>query len=301
LFFQQFIDLNTRELPEFNPELKYQCLIIGDEFTAPGKMQVLSKGIGYLAGYGLRLMPIIQSPAQIVEVYGKEAAQTFTTNHALQIVFPPKASELQTAKDISEWLGYQTVKGTSHSKGKSLFSKREKSENISDQRRALFLPQEITGLGKEFELVVLEDCRPILAKKIRYYSDPVFVDRLKSVSPSLKALGRKLPTEMQLKAAVKAGELAAAVPKIDIDAHHTRVGNIPITVHMPLSGPNGRTEIAIVERPVTARDMPNLDKLALADFVVDFSAVEQIDIDSLDVEAMQAYADSRCIEAGIEV
>ena len=38
-------------------------------------------------------------------VYGKDDAQTFTTNHALQIVFPPKASETQTAKDISEWLG----------------------------------------------------------------------------------------------------------------------------------------------------------------------------------------------------
>jgi len=30
----------------------------------------------------------------LFDVYGKEAAQTFTTNHALQIVFPPKASEL---------------------------------------------------------------------------------------------------------------------------------------------------------------------------------------------------------------
>ena len=59
------------------------------------------------------MMPIIQSPSQLFDVYGKDAAQTFTTNHALQIVFPPKASETHTAKDISEWLGYQTVKGVS--------------------------------------------------------------------------------------------------------------------------------------------------------------------------------------------
>jgi type IV secretion system protein VirD4 len=84
-----------------------------DEFTAIGKIPILSKGISYIAGYGLRMMPIIQSPAQLVDVYGKESAQTFTTNHALNIIFPPKASETQSAKDISEWLGYQTVKGYS--------------------------------------------------------------------------------------------------------------------------------------------------------------------------------------------
>jgi type IV secretion system protein VirD4 len=183
LFFQQLIDLNTRELPERNPDLKYQCLLLPDEFTAMGKIQVLSKGISYIAGYGLRMLPIIQSPAQVVEVYGKEAAQTFTTNHALQVIFPPKASETQTAEDISKWLGYQTVKGVSESKTKGIFSKKTPSESTSDQRRALLLPQEITSLGKEAELVIVEDCPPIRAKKIRYYKDPVFVDRLKSVSP----------------------------------------------------------------------------------------------------------------------
>jgi len=113
LLFQQLIDLNTRELPNQNQLLKYPCLLLMDEFTAIGKIGILSKGISYIAGYGLRMMPIIQSPSQLFDVYGKEAAQTFTTNHALQIVFPPKASETHTAKDISEWLGYQTVKGVS--------------------------------------------------------------------------------------------------------------------------------------------------------------------------------------------
>ena len=51
---------------------------------------------------------------------GPEAATTFTTNHALQVVFPPKATEVQTAKDISEWLGYQTVKAALADPVKSL-------------------------------------------------------------------------------------------------------------------------------------------------------------------------------------
>jgi len=302
LFFQQLIDLNTRELPEHNPSLKYQCLILADEFTAMGKIQILSKGISYIAGYGLRMLPIIQSPAQLVEVYGEHAAQTFTTNHALQVIFPPKASEDKTAEAISKWLGYQTVKGVSESKGKSMFSKREKSESTSDQRRALLLPQEITSLGKAREIVVVEDCPPILAHKIRYYEDRTFLVRLKSISPSLAQLGRKKPTEAELKAVVRKGELAVAVPLIDVMAHEKSVGSDTLAnASVPPVFGNGGTQITVVERPVTASDVPHLDKLSLSDFVVDFSSVEKPAKGTLDEAALQAYADRLCREAGIAV
>lgn len=303
LFFQQLIDLNTRELPEFNPALKYQCLLLPDEFTAMGKIHVLAKGISYIAGYGLRMLPIIQSPAQLVEVYGEHAAETFKTNHALQIVFPPKASETKTARDISEWLGYQTVKGVSESKGKNVFTKRERSENVSDQRRALLLPQEITSLGKERELVVVEDCPPIMANKIRYYSDPLFIDRLKSVSKTLAELGQKLPTEQQLKDAVKSGELGTPVPLIDLAAHHALVGNSTAShvVHTPSAVVSEGIEVVITERPITVDDLPNLDNLALSDFAVDFTTVTRPEGVELDEAALHAYADELCRQAGIAV
>ncbi|MDG5824409.1 type IV secretory system conjugative DNA transfer family protein (plasmid) [Xylella fastidiosa subsp. pauca] len=119
LFYQQLIDLNTRELPEHNPALKYQCLLMMDEFTALGKLDCLADGISFIAGYGLRLLPIFQSPAQIVGKYGEAAAETFSTNHAAQIIYPPKVTEIKTAREISEWLGFQTVKGVSESKGRA--------------------------------------------------------------------------------------------------------------------------------------------------------------------------------------
>lgn len=43
LFFSQLINLNTKELPKDNPELKYPCLLLMDEFTAIGKIQIISK------------------------------------------------------------------------------------------------------------------------------------------------------------------------------------------------------------------------------------------------------------------
>lgn len=300
LFFQQLIDLNTRELPNQNKALKYTCLLLPDEFTAIGKIPILAKGISYIAGYGLRMLPIVQSPAQVVEVYGKEAAQTFTTNHALQIVFPPKASETQTARDISEWLGYQTVKGKSESKGKGLFSKKQESENISDQKRALLLPQEITSLGKARELVVMEDMPPILAKKVMYFKERVFVDRLKEVSPTLQALGSKLPNKKQLDDVIESKELGAPVPLIDLQSHEQYVGSSdsPATVAAPQEG---GMQVVTVERPVTAEDLPKLSKLSLADFVVDFSLVEKPKPGELDEAALHAYADRLCKQAGIPV
>lgn len=300
LFFQQLIDLNTRELPNQNKALKYSCMLLMDEFTAIGKIGILSRGISYIAGYNLRMMPIIQSPAQLVEVYGKDAAQTFATNHALNIVYPPKASETQTARDISEWLGYQTVKGVSESKGKELFSKKSKSESRSDQRRALLLPQEITSLGETRELVILENTPPILAKKVVYYKDAVFIDRLKTVSSSLHKLGGGLPSKKQLDDATLAGELAAPVPLIDLQAHHDSTGgdDVPVTVSVPQAA---ETKLMTVERPVVADDMPKLAKMGLANYALDFSGVEKPPAGELDEAALHAYADDLCRQAGINV
>lgn len=300
LFFQQLLDLNTRELPSQNKTIKYTCMLLMDEFTAIGKIGILSKGISYIAGYWLRMMPIIQSPAQLVEVYGKDAAQTFTTNHALNIIFPPKASETQTAKDISEWLGYQTVKGVSLSKGKSWFSKKSESESHSDQRRALMLPQEITSLGQSKELVIMENVAPILAEKVLYFKDKVFIDRLKEVSPSLKRLGEKTPTQNQLEDAIASGELGASVPLIDLEAHHILTGGNEalVTVTAP---PKPGMKTVMIEREFLPEDLPMLAKVKLGDYKLDFAPIEKPKPGELDVIALHSYFDTLCTQAGINL
>lgn len=214
LFFQQLIDLNTRELPSQKKSIRYNCLLLMDEFTTIGKMEVLSRGIGYIAGYGLRMMPIIQSPSQIVEVYGKDAAVTFQSNHALSIIYPPKATETEVAENISKWLGYETVKGVSVSSPSGL-SGGNRSKSESDQRRALLLPQEITSLGGDAELVIMENVPPIVASKIQYYKDVVFVNRLRKASPLLEKSKNRIPSKSELDKAVQDGELSVDVPQLE--------------------------------------------------------------------------------------
>lgn len=234
LFFSQLINLNTKELPAKNPALKYQCLLLMDEFAAMGKIQIIRKAVSYMAAYNLRLLPIIQSMAQLASVYGEHDARTLATNHALSILFPPK--EQRDAVEYSETLGYFTEKAISRSTNArsglgSWSGSASRSESVSDQRRALMLPQELREMGQDKEIVILEHTKPILADKIRFYDDHVFLDRLKEVSPRLNRLDRRigpfhfphLPTKQQLDDAVHSGELAMPVPVLDLDAHLAQV------------------------------------------------------------------------------
>jgi type IV secretion system protein VirD4 len=171
LFFSQLVNCNTRELPQANPELKHQCLLLMDEFTAIGRIEILASAVGYLAGYNLRLLPVIQSMAQLDATYGKETARTLITNHALQIVYAPR--EQQDANDYSEMLGYTTVRRENLTRG------RELSRSESVERRALMLPQELKALGSDREVILCEGmAHPALCRKIRYYREHRYRSRL---------------------------------------------------------------------------------------------------------------------------
>lgn len=173
LFFSQLINLNTKELPQNNPELKHQCLLLMDEFTSIGKVEIIASAVSYMAGYNIRLLPIIQSMAQLDAVYGKDVSRTVITNHALQIVFAPR--EQQDANDYSEMLGYTTVRRENITKSKS----GDISRSHTEEKRALMLPQELKALGPEKEVFFYEGIpHPVMCEKIRYYEDRHFTSRL---------------------------------------------------------------------------------------------------------------------------
>lgn len=172
LFYSQLVNVNTRELPQNNPDLKHQCLLLMDEFTSIGKVDIIAKAVSYMAGYNIRLLPIIQSVAQLDATYGKEVARTLITNHALQIVYAPR--EQQDANDYSEMLGYTTVRKENLTR-----SRGDVSRGQTEERRALMLPQELKAMGPEKEVFLYEGIpHPVMCEKIRYYQDRYFTARL---------------------------------------------------------------------------------------------------------------------------
>ena len=196
LFFSQLIALNTQKLPDQDPALKLQCLLVNDEFTAMGRVNIIASAIAFLAGYNLRLLTVVQAMSQIEAVYGDKEARTFATNHGLQILFAPR--EQRDAEEYSTMLGHFTERSISRSRSRSFgpHGHSSVSSNESDQRRALLLPQEFKEIGPDRLVVVAENCKPILAEKIRYHREPEFQDRL-------------LPPP--------------DVPRMDMDLHRARV------------------------------------------------------------------------------
>jgi len=197
LFFSQLINENVKELPEQNPELKYQCLLMLDELTAAGKIEILAKGVGFMAGYNMRLALVIQNNSQLESTYGKEDAHSIMDNMGVKIFYTP--SQVKEAEEYSKMIGNITVvaQSTQHSNVGALNAGRySKSETDTLVSRALMLPQELLQLDKEKELVHRSGIPIIMGNKIRYYKDDYFKRRFTAVDMQKISIGgevRKVP------------------------------------------------------------------------------------------------------------
>jgi type IV secretion system protein VirD4 len=226
LFFSQLVSLNTQQLPHQDPTLKLQCLLVNDEFAAMGRIGVIATGAAFLAGYNLRLLTVVQAMSQLDAVYGDKEARTFATNHGLQVLYAPR--EQRDADEYSAMLGHFTERSTTRGRNRS-FSQHghtSVSRTESEQRRALLLPQEFKELGPERLVVIFENCKPILAEKIRYHRDKAFTDRLLP-PPPVPAM------DMDLHLA-KAQQRCSYLPdviddgvEIDVDRLALDIGSLP--------------------------------------------------------------------------
>jgi type IV secretion system protein VirD4 len=211
LFWSYFITLNTKELPEHNPELKYKVMMMMDELPAMGYLESLRFSIGFMLGYALRPVLIYQTKAQLKKEikeggYGKNGTDEMLDNVQANIYFA--LINLDEAKKLSEQLGYKTVKqkSRSYNSGKGLeFG--TGGQNVSEAKRALLLPQEIMQLNKDKQIITLLAQKPILCNKSYYYNDEYFLRKIGTVSPTLRAIMNKkkwflfnnLPSEKDFK------------------------------------------------------------------------------------------------------
>jgi type IV secretion system protein VirD4 len=174
LLLQQLVDLNTRELPELG-RFDVPVLLVLDEFARLGHARILAHGFSYVAGYGLRLLCVLQSPAQLRAEYGPDLAEEIVSNCGLEIAFAPK--ELKVAQDLSERLGYWTYRTRSRSRPSGLSSGR-RSISESEQRRALMMPQEVIQLPADQLIVLRAGLPPVRGRKIAYWRERAFVERV---------------------------------------------------------------------------------------------------------------------------
>lgn len=213
IFFSQLLSVNTKELPQKNPELKYTCLLLLDEFTSIGNMPILKKGVSYIAGFHLRILMIFQAISQLEarapDGYDKEGANTLLQNMGVKIYYTP--NEFEEAEKISKRLGDTTYKAISKSynHGKMLESG-SSSHSVSEQRRALMLPQELMELPQSKALLMMNYQKPILCNKAFYYNDEYFINKFKQISPYMRSI--KNPTHKDWEKMLQLNETNIDIP-----------------------------------------------------------------------------------------
>ena len=249
LFFQQLVDLNTRVRPP--SDTSGQVLIVLDEFARLGHAGVLAHGFAFLAGYGLRMLAVLQSPSQLRAEYGPDLADEIVANCGVEIAFTPK--ELKIANELSERLGAYTYEGRSKSRPSGLSSGR-RSQTESEQRRALMLPQELLQMPKDQLLVLRGGIAPVRGRKLVYYKDRAFTRRLSA------------PPE---------------IPKLtDAEAQGQRIQAIALEV-ASLRDVVEDIRTRVVERPMSAAQAAGETSLDLSQISL---AIEDADMDALPCE-----------------
>jgi type IV secretion system protein VirD4 len=278
LFFQQAIGLQTRTLPEHDSTLTHQVMMLLDEFTALGRIPIIAESISYLPGYNVRVVLVIQTPAQLRDVYGPNGAETMLKSLAARIVFEPK--DFADAREISDELGFTTVKAATLSKPLLGFSdargRRQRTVSVSDQRRALLLPQEVKALGPEQAIIFYEGLKPIRCLKIRYFTDPRFEARL--LPPPLRATPHAAPSV----------DLTPAAIDEPTEPSHATASPAESAIPDALLG----GEVVDKVREATVEDIDRLESLTLEDFAVDFDKVQLPDREKLTEQELTAAVDS---------
>ncbi|WP_068317860.1 type IV secretory system conjugative DNA transfer family protein [Polycladidibacter hongkongensis] len=159
---------------------KHRLLLMLDEFTSVGKLEIFEKALAFMAGYGLKAFIIIQDLAQIQKAYGREEA--ITSNAHVKIAYAP--NRIETAKLLSDMTGKTTIVQRRKSRSQSLDKPGTSiSESTTEVARPLMTPDEcMTMAGMRTDasgevtkagemLILLAGRAPIMGEQVLYFKD----------------------------------------------------------------------------------------------------------------------------------
>lgn len=163
----------TEELP--GPSQR-KLLLMLDEFPALGRLDFFETALAFLAGYGIRAFLITQSLNQIEKAYGPNNA--ILDNCHVRIAFA--TNDERTAKRVSDALGTKTELRSQKNYTGHRLSPWLSHMMVSRQetQRALMTPGEVMQMPADKEVVMISGVAPILAKKLRYFKDRNFTERV---------------------------------------------------------------------------------------------------------------------------
>ncbi len=155
---------------------RHRLLLMLDEFPALGRLDFFESALAFMAGYGLKAFLIAQSLNQIEKAYGPN--NSILDNCHVRVSFA--TNDERTAKRVSDALGTATeMKAMKNYAGHRLSPwLGHLMVSRSETARPLLTPGEIMQLPPADEIVMVAGTPPIRAKKVRYYEDVRFQERV---------------------------------------------------------------------------------------------------------------------------
>ena len=139
---------------------KWRILFMLDEFTSIGKMAKIEKGLAYTAGYGIKMVLILQGLDQLTATYGKENG--ILSNCQTRIFFRPNDNE--TAEYLHKQLGVRTIRTKSYSD-----SKGGRSKTTNWTHRDLLTLSEISQFPSGKSIVLTGIKPPLALDKVLFF------------------------------------------------------------------------------------------------------------------------------------
>lgn len=157
------------------PHKGARTLFLLDEFSSLGKMSEIEESAAYMAGYGIKLVPVIQNIGQVKELYAKNW-ETFLANAGAIIAWG--LNDLESEKYVSDRIGntltWEISKsaGTSTQAGKWFSSSSSENQSTALQERPVRRPNEVHADGSREEgraFILPASSEPFMVARANYY------------------------------------------------------------------------------------------------------------------------------------
>ncbi|WIW50305.1 conjugal transfer protein TraG (plasmid) [Bradyrhizobium sp. 62B] len=155
---------------------RHRVLLMLDEFPALGRLDFFESALAFMAGYGIKAFLIAQSLNQIEKAYGPNNA--ILDNCHVRVSFA--TNDERTARRVSDALGTATeIRSMKNYAGHRLNPwLGHLMVSRQDTARPLLTPGEVMQLPPSDEIVMVAGTPPIRARKVRYYEDERFAERV---------------------------------------------------------------------------------------------------------------------------
>lgn len=180
-WFRLFVNLALEAMERIPAPPPVPVLMVLDEFAVLGRMQQVENAAGQIAGFGVKLWPILQDLTQLKALYG-ERWETFMGNAGVLQFFGN--NDVTTLEFIERRLGKTTIRvRREHEVNQEARNRGESGLSFGPEVHPLISAGEAGRLfarddpgHRQLVLLAGRDA-PLILERVRYYDHPAFADQ----------------------------------------------------------------------------------------------------------------------------